>query len=185
MQMADMNAPGTMQRALEPTANPAWVVDAGGYNELRKATLESRFALSSGSLGVKGTGAFGRGAWSRSAAPVYRGAVRLGRHGARHSLELVQAAWLQIRILLPSGPLVHQPADASSHHIFARLETGSVDCRMLFVEGTGRGHPPAQFARRVAQRAHGWAAADPIGDRGRRGRAHIRSVVRGGQSRPG
>ena len=56
-----MIAPGTMQRALEPTANPAWVVDADGYNELREATLELRFALSSGSLGVKGTGAFGKG----------------------------------------------------------------------------------------------------------------------------
>lgn len=50
-----MIAPGTMQRALEPPSNPAWVVDADGYNELREATLELRFALSSGSLGVKGT----------------------------------------------------------------------------------------------------------------------------------
>ena len=50
-----MIAPGTMQRALEPPSNPAWVVDADGYNELREATLEfRRFALSSGSLGVKG-----------------------------------------------------------------------------------------------------------------------------------
>ena len=80
-----MIAPGTMQRALEPTANPAWVVDAGGYNELREATLESRFALSSGSLGARAQERSVGGALGRSAAHVCRGAVRLGRHGARHS----------------------------------------------------------------------------------------------------
>ena len=34
---------GPMKHALEPTANPAWVVDADGYDELREGSLE--FAL--------------------------------------------------------------------------------------------------------------------------------------------
>src|ERR1700722_9409706 len=54
--------PGTMKHALEPTANRAWVVDADGYDELREGSLESRFAISNGFLGVRGTRAISRGA---------------------------------------------------------------------------------------------------------------------------
>ena len=90
-----MIAPGTMQRALEPPSDPAWVVDADGYMSFARPALKFTLCAQQRILGRQGTRAI----------------------------------------------------------TYARLETGSVDCRMLFVEGTGRGHPAAQFARRVAQRA--------------------------------
>ena len=51
-----------MKHALDPTVNRAWVVDADGYDELREGSLESRFAISNGFLGVRGTRAISRGA---------------------------------------------------------------------------------------------------------------------------
>ena len=33
-----MNGPGTMEHALEPTADPAWVLDADGYDPLRETS---------------------------------------------------------------------------------------------------------------------------------------------------
>ena len=38
-----------MEEALEPTADPAWVLTADGYDPLRERSLESRFAISNGS----------------------------------------------------------------------------------------------------------------------------------------
>src|SRR5580693_7477212 len=149
--------PGTMKHALEPTANRAWVVDADGYDELREGSLESRFAISNGFLGVRGTRAISRGA--RWVAPPHTYVAGLfDTLGPKPATpELIPAAdWLRIRILLPSGPLVHHPGDASSHHMTLDVKRGAF-WRMLLVEGTRRGHPPAHVARRVAQRARAWA----------------------------
>ena len=66
----------TMEHALEPTADPAWVIDADGYDALREGSLESRFAISNGFLGVRGTRAISPGsALGRSAAHLCRRAV--------------------------------------------------------------------------------------------------------------
>jgi trehalose/maltose hydrolase-like predicted phosphorylase len=54
--------------------------------------------------------------------------------------ELVPAAdWLQIRILLPSGPLVHHPAEASSHHMMLDVKRGALigKCCLLKTPGVG------------------------------------------------
>ena len=56
-----MNGPGPMEHALEPTADPAWVLDAEGYDPLREGNLESRFAISNGFLGIRGARATTRG----------------------------------------------------------------------------------------------------------------------------
>jgi trehalose/maltose hydrolase-like predicted phosphorylase len=58
----DMIEPGTMEHALEPTADPAWVLDKDGYDPLRESSFESRFAISNGFLGVRGARATSRGA---------------------------------------------------------------------------------------------------------------------------
>ncbi len=39
---------------LEPTDDPAWVLDQHGYDRLRDSSRESRFAISNGFLGVRG-----------------------------------------------------------------------------------------------------------------------------------
>ncbi|WP_428489083.1 hypothetical protein [Rhodopila sp.] len=44
----------TAQQALEPTADPAWVLGQHGSDPLRDSSRESRFAVSNGFLGVRG-----------------------------------------------------------------------------------------------------------------------------------
>ena len=134
-----MIEPETMQRALVATANPTWVVDAAGYDELREGSLESRFAISNGFLGVRGTRAISRGArWVVPPHTYVAGLFdTLGTTLAAPAL-VPAADWLQIRISLPGGPQVHQPGflgagDASSHHITLDLKRGALlaECRLL------------------------------------------------------
>ena len=49
-----------MKPTLEPTADPAWVLQADGYDALRETTIESRFAISNGFLGIRGARAVTR-----------------------------------------------------------------------------------------------------------------------------
>ena len=120
-----------MEHALEPTADPAWVLDADGYDPLRESSLESRFAISNGFLGVRGARAITRGA--RWVAPPHTYVAGLFDTPGRGAAipELVPAAdWLQVRILLPGGPLVHHPGDAVVASHDARHEAGRVAHRM-------------------------------------------------------
>ena len=48
-----MSVQRTAQQALEPTADPAWVLDQQGFDPLRDSSRESRFAISNGFLGVR------------------------------------------------------------------------------------------------------------------------------------
>jgi trehalose/maltose hydrolase-like predicted phosphorylase len=123
-----------MEHALEPTADPAWVVDADGYDPLRESSLESRFAISNGFLGVRGTRAITRGA--RWVVPPHTYVAGLfdtpGAAGA--APELIPAAdWLKVRILLPGGPVVHDPRDWSSHRMMLDMRRGAflTECRHL------------------------------------------------------
>lgn len=50
-----------VQRALEPTADPGWVLEEHGYDPLREIDSESRFAVSNGFLGVRGAREVSRG----------------------------------------------------------------------------------------------------------------------------
>ena len=43
-----------MDHALEPTDDPAWVLHADGYDALRETSVELRFAISNGFLGIRG-----------------------------------------------------------------------------------------------------------------------------------
>jgi hypothetical protein len=47
-----MSGPGTMKHIQEPTQDPAWVLASEGYDPLRETSVESRFAISNGFLGV-------------------------------------------------------------------------------------------------------------------------------------
>jgi trehalose/maltose hydrolase-like predicted phosphorylase len=127
MQTVAVTGPRTMQHALERTADPTWVVDAEGYDALRERCLESRFAISNGFMGVRGTRAITRGA--RGVVPPHTYVAgffdTLGAAGAVP--ELVPAAdWLKVRILLFDGPLVHDPGDISSHRMILDMKRGRV-----------------------------------------------------------
>jgi trehalose/maltose hydrolase-like predicted phosphorylase len=49
-----------MWDAMQPTPNPAWVLDQQGSDPLRDTSRESRFAVSNGFLGVRGGQAVNR-----------------------------------------------------------------------------------------------------------------------------
>ena len=78
---------GTLEQILQPTNDLAWILEFEGYDQLRQSSLDSRFAISNGFLGVKGGRVTTRGA--RSIPPsriLCRRAVRHGRNrpcGAR------------------------------------------------------------------------------------------------------
>ncbi len=129
-----MTEPRTMQDALKPTSDVAWVVDADGYDALREGSLEARFAISNGFLGVRGTRPITRGA--RWVVPPHTYVAGLfDTPGTKLATsELVPAAdWLQVRILAPGGPLVHHPGDATSHHMTLDVKRGALlaECCLL------------------------------------------------------
>ena len=128
MPVSGMIRPVTMKHALDPTADPAWVIDANGYDALREGSYESRFAISNGFLGVRGTRAITRGA--RWIVPPHTYVAGLfDTPGAEHATleELVPAAdWQQVRISVPGGYLVHHPGDASDHRMTLDMRRGTL-----------------------------------------------------------
>ena len=130
----------TLGHALEPTANRAWVFDADGYDALREANLELRFAISNGFLGVRGTRPIIRGA--RWVLPPHTYIAGLfDTPGTTSAIsELVPAAdWLQVRILLPDGHLLRPPGDVSSHHMTLDVKRGALlaECYLLKAPDVG------------------------------------------------
>ena len=116
-----------MEHALGPTADPAWVLDADGYDPLREGSVESRFAISNGFLGIRGARATTRGArWIVPPRTYVAGLFDTsGTEGTISGL-VPAADWLQGRILLPGGPLLHHPGDVLSHRMTLDLRRGAL-----------------------------------------------------------
>ena len=114
-----------MQHALEPTTDPGWILREQGYDLMRETSVESRFTVSNGFLGVRGARAISRGptwvswlnmfnwtSWPRTyvaglfdtpnAEPVVPALVPV-------------ADWLRVRILLDDVPLLLRSGDMLSH----------------------------------------------------------------------
>ncbi|MGA7385143.1 MAG: glycosyl hydrolase family 65 protein [Methylocella sp.] len=116
-----------MEHVLEPTTDPIWVFGADGYDPLRESSVESRFAISNGFLGVRGGRATTRGARWVVPARTYVAGLFDTPGTERATPGLVPAAdWLQVRILLPDGPLVHHPGDMSSHRMTLDVRRGAL-----------------------------------------------------------
>ena len=129
-----------MDHALKPTADAAWVLEAVGYDPLREGSLESRFAISNGFLGIRGARAITRGA--RWVVPPHTYVAGLfDTLGTKPAIpELVPAAdWLKVRISLSGRPLVHHPGDASSHRMTLDLRRGALlaESGLLNAPGVG------------------------------------------------
>ena len=126
-----MTAPGTMEHALAPTADPAWVLHAHGYDLLREGSIELRFAISNGFLGVRAALAVSRGARWVVPPCTYVAGLFDTPYTDGSVPELVPAAdWLRVRILLPGGPLVHHPGEVASQRMTLDVRRG-----ILFAEG--------------------------------------------------
>ena len=114
-----------MEEALEPTAGPAWVLTADGYDPLRERSIESRFAISNGFMGIRGARSTTRGARWVVPPRTYVAGLFDRPDGADTKPELVPAAdWLKVRILLPGGPLEHHSCVVSSHRMSLDMRRG-------------------------------------------------------------
>lgn len=116
----------------KPGTDGAWMLDAVGFDPLRESSLESRFTVSNGFLGVRGGRAISRGA--RWVAPprtyvagLFDTAVAPGSPPG-----LAPAAdWLRVRISTSGGRIAHEPDDVSGHRQILDLRRGVLvsDCR--------------------------------------------------------
>ena len=117
----------TMEHALEPTADPAWVLTVDGYDPLREGSVESRFAVSNGFVGVRGARSTTRGARWIIPPRTYVAGLFDKPSGEQTQPGLIPAAdWLQVRILLPSGPLAHHPCAVPSHRMTLDVRRGAL-----------------------------------------------------------
>jgi trehalose/maltose hydrolase-like predicted phosphorylase len=122
-----MTEPGTMEQTLQPSADAGWILHADGYDALRETSIGSRFAISNGFLGIRGTRAMTRGArWVVPPRTYVAGLFDTPGTGS-DSPGLVPAAdWLNVRIMLPGGPLVYHPGDVASHRMTLDLKRGAL-----------------------------------------------------------
>ena len=124
---APLSADQTMDQALQPTADAGWVLVEDGYDPLRESSLESRFAISNGFLGVRGARATTRG--SRWVAPARTYVAGLFDTAAAENAVpgLVPAAgWLDVRLLLGDRSLAPQPGDVTAHRITLDMRRGAL-----------------------------------------------------------
>jgi trehalose/maltose hydrolase-like predicted phosphorylase len=126
-----------MEHILDPTADPAWLLDAEGYDSLREGSFESRFAISNGFLGVRAARAITRGARWVVPPRTYVAGLFDMTATERTVPGLVPAAdWLHVRILLSGKLWVHHPDDVSSHRMTLDMRRG-----VLLTQGHQRNTP--------------------------------------------
>ena len=107
-----------MDRALQPTADPGWVLVEDGYDPLRETSLESRFAISNGFLGVRGARATTRGSrWIVPARTYVAGLFDTGATTGAIPALVPAAGWLNVHLLLNGEPLAPHPGDITTHRI--------------------------------------------------------------------
>ena len=122
-----MIVPETMEHVFAPTADPDWVFLVDGYDLLRESSVELRFTISNGFLGVRGARSTTRGGRWVIPARTYVAGLFDTSGADRATRGLIPAAdWLRVRILLPSGPLLHHPGDVSSHRMTLDMRRGAL-----------------------------------------------------------
>jgi len=116
-----------MDPALQPTTDPGWVLVEEGYDPLRESSLESRFAISNGFLGVRGARATTRGSrWIVPARTYVAGLFDTGA-AAGGIPALVQAAgWLNVRLVVAGQALAPSPGDLTAHLMTLDMRRGAV-----------------------------------------------------------
>jgi len=127
-----------MEHTLQPTADPAWVLGDDAYDPLRESSRESRFAISNGFLGVRGGYSINRGACRGVPPRTYVAGLFDTPSPEQPIPGLVTAAdWLEVRISLGSGALMHNPGDGSSHRRILDMRRGVLltECRLSHASG--------------------------------------------------
>ena len=122
---------------LEPTPGAAWVLSTDGFDALREGSLESRYAIGNGLIGVRGTRATTRGTRWRAPPRTYVAGLfdtpgaspATGEQQAAEPVSpgLVPAAdWLHVRVLLDGHTLLHHPAEVSGHRMTLDMHGGAL-----------------------------------------------------------
>jgi trehalose/maltose hydrolase-like predicted phosphorylase len=113
-----MTAPRSMDAALTPGADPAWIISEDGRDPLRESSRESRFAISNGFVGVRGAEAINRPARWIVPPRTYVAGLFETFDPENPIPELAPVAdWLAVRISLGGEPL----ARTAAHDVSARF----------------------------------------------------------------
>ncbi len=127
-----------MSQALEPAANPAWVLAVDGYDPLREGSLGSRFAISNGFLGVRGARALALGArWIVPASTYVAGLFDTPDFEQATPSLVPGPGWVRLQLMLPSGPLVYHPSDALSQRTTLDMKRGALLSEFKRLKGPG------------------------------------------------
>src|SRR4051812_7923440 len=123
-----------MQQALQPTQDRDWLLVEQGYDPRRERSVESRFAVSNGFLGVRGSRALSRGPTWVSWAHTLRWASWPRTYVAglfdTPNTEppvpaLVPAAdWLRLRLLIDGKLLLQRTGDLLSYQRILDMRRG-------------------------------------------------------------
>ena len=122
-----MTALKTMAAILAATEDTAWIFAVDGFEPMMESSVESRFAISNGFLGVRGARSTTRGErWVIPARTYVAGLF--DSPGVKQTTQALvpTADWLGIRIVLPDGPLVRHPRDAPLHRMTLDMRRGAL-----------------------------------------------------------
>lgn len=125
-----------MADALEPTEDPGWVLHADGTDVLRESSIESRFAVSNGLLGVRAARAVGRGAswmswisalhWASWPRTYVAGLFDTPNTDPAVPALVPVADWLRVRILLDGEPLLLRRGTQLHHRRTLDMRRGTL-----------------------------------------------------------
>jgi trehalose/maltose hydrolase-like predicted phosphorylase len=122
-----MTALETMAAVLARTEDPAWTLAVDGFEPMMESSVESRFTISNGFLGVRGARSTTRGErWVVPARTYVAGLF--DNPGVKQATQaLIPAAdWMCVRIGLRDGPLVRHPGDVPSHRMALDMRRGAL-----------------------------------------------------------
>ncbi len=119
--------PRTMGSALQPTTDPAWVIEQHGFDPLRDGSRQSRLAVSNGFLGVRGDRAINRGP-DGVVPPCTYVAGLFDVRGAEQPIPALVPApdWLRVDITFAEQAATLTLDDVSSHYRTLDLRRGAL-----------------------------------------------------------
>jgi trehalose/maltose hydrolase-like predicted phosphorylase len=125
-----------MLQALEPTADPDWLLSEQGYDPVREISIESRFTVSNGFLGVRGARAISRGPtwvswlhhlkWASWPRTFVAGLFDTPNIEPPVPALVPLPDWLRVRILLDGQPILQHLGEKLEYQRFLDMRRGAL-----------------------------------------------------------